>query len=75
MVLLGSITYIGMNFLSSDLNPFVYTDIHKIITGKVAALTFNPRFVFSTGLTLYLLFGVILTILGYLTFRFKRQVT
>lgn len=75
LVLLGSITYIGMNILSSKFNPFIYTDIHKIITRETATLTFNPAFSFSTGLTLYLFIGFILSILGYLTFRFKRQIS
>lgn len=75
LILLGSITYVGMNILSSEFNPFIYTDIHKIITRETATLTFNPAFSFSTGLKLYLIIGFILSILGYLTFRFKRQIT
>ncbi|WP_342560205.1 ABC transporter permease [Psychrobacillus sp. FSL W7-1457] len=75
MVLSGAITYIGMNILASEFNPFVYTDIHKIITGETATLTFNPGFTFNTGLNIHLVLGIILTILSYVTFRFKRQVT
>ncbi|MCM3357864.1 ABC transporter permease [Psychrobacillus sp. MER TA 171] len=75
MVLSGAITYIGMNILASEFNPFVYTDIHRIITGEIATRTFNSGFTFNTGLYISLALGIILTILGYLTFRFKRQVT
>ena len=75
LVLLGSITYIGMNIPSSEFNPFIYTDIHKIITRETATLTFNTAISFSTGSKLYILIGLTLSILGYLTFRFKRQIT
>lgn len=47
LVLIGSISYIGMNILSSEFNPFIYTDIHKIITRETAALTYNPAISFS----------------------------
>lgn len=74
-ILLSAITYIGMKvFPASEYNPFIYTDIHRIINGELATLTFNPEISYSTGVILYLVIGVILLILGYLKFHFNRKI-
>lgn len=75
LILLGAITFIGLNISSSEFNPYIYTDIHKIITRETAALTFNPGVSYSTGLKLYLITGLILSIIGYYKFQFNKQIT
>ena len=73
LILLGTITYLGMTHLVSKFNPFIYTDFHKIITGETATLTYNLEITYTTGLILYLLVGIALSLIGYIKFRFKRQ--
>ena len=73
LLIVGGLAFGGMKALSpSKYNPFTYVDIHRVLNGKIAALSIDPSIHFQNGVTLLLGLGFLLVVMNLVLFRFKR---
>ncbi|WAA12800.1 ABC transporter permease [Fervidibacillus halotolerans] len=73
IILLGSMTFVGMKFFPKVYNPFTYVDIHKIITREIATIQFNPAIEYQTGMILLFVVSLIITFISYRFFAHRNR--
>ncbi|WAA09853.1 ABC transporter permease [Fervidibacillus albus] len=75
IILLGSMTFVGMKFFPKAYNPFTYMDIHKIITREIATIQFNPSIEYQTGIILLFVISLIITFISYWLFTHRMRLS
>ncbi|WP_052360592.1 ABC transporter permease [Oceanobacillus manasiensis] len=74
LFLTASILFIGMHFFQSPYSPFSYIDIHQIINRAKLTETINLDYSYKIGIILFPTIGIILAVLGYIKFRFRKLI-
>ncbi|WAA09968.1 ABC transporter permease [Fervidibacillus albus] len=75
IILLGSMTFVGMKFFPKAYNPFTYMDVHKNITREIATIQFNPAIEYQTGMILMFVISLIITFISYRLFTHRMRLS